>query len=842
MKSTIDEWVDRFAPEESPEIKLPSYAGPVDRAQAEIAAGKYRAALSTLSSIKPDAKSEDAAARAILRARALLGLGEFEDAAILLASEPLASDPEAINVRVRDLLDREQGRLAAPIIDQWLAQVPDSIQAHLAHGQVLEQAGDFAAAIESYKWFLGGQQVFVQKWLDDPLQFENADDLSDIATAVHRWATLSMAYKEQASLNDTVLGMYVRAFDVIDREHIPSRVAAAIFAASRGNVASAQTYLKPALERAPHDPRVLLAAMRVGAQSEQEDAQSPVQALRMADPESFEAGLYEAIALANARQWPQADDRAGVLLQKYPGRPEAIALYAATQFVRQGPPRCDELLSQANTQWPARTDAHAFAARLLKGADQYDAAERYFKIVIERTPWQTEARHQLGGMFLNIGREDEARAVLDEAYKSDPYNLATVNFLRLLDDIAKYEKHHTEHVIVYFDPRLDPIVGEQVGAFMEQTFQDLVKIFDYTPDGKVIIQVYPGDDEFSVRMAGVPGVENFGVSFGRVLATISPRRGTKKGNFNWGRVLRHELVHTFNLMQTHHRVPRWLTEGLAVWQEGVPFRFKDVPEELYSRAMDGSLFTIRSFPAAFTRPTRPGDGEQAYTQGAWLARYLDETYGRASIVRLLGAYAAGKNDVAAFHDATGQTLEKIDADWHIWMKQQIAPWGYSEEATERAEALVNEGDQALKAKVLEQAVKSFAEAYALQPTELKPHQRLAYLYLQKETSNPVGAIEHLKFLHIFELQNNRFAKQIARIYMRQNDLENALKWAREATYVDLYDATSYDLIAEVAERMGRTEDVQRAKHTAARIALWDSQRGETQRTAEPPPANAPRPE
>ncbi|MGC4005103.1 MAG: peptidase MA family metallohydrolase [Pirellulales bacterium] len=430
-------------------------------------------------------------------------------------------------------------------------------------------------------------------------------------------------------------------------------------------------------------------------------------------------------------------------------------------------------------------------------------------------------------MYLNIGQHEEWRTrTLEEAYKIDPYNVATVNFIRLLDELDKFQKQEYEHVTIYFDPKADPIVGDVVGKFMDDTAVDLSQIFSYTPTpaNKPIIQVYPEDDEFSVRMAGVPGVENFGVSFGRVLATISPRVGTNKGNFNWGRVLRHELVHTFNLLSTHHRVPRWVTEGLAVWQEHVKYRFKEVPPELYKRTMDDSLFTIKGFADAFTHPKRPGDGEQAYTQGAWLAMYMDETYGRDSIVRLLDSYSKAQSDEEAFKNATGKSIDQIETEWHAWMKVQISPWNLNEETDKKIEGLDKEGDLAIKSKQLTNAVTSYEQANALQPTALKPHQRLAYLYLQKETSDPAKAIEHMKFLHVFELQNNRFAKQIARMYLSMNDLDNAYKWAHEAAQVDLYDPAAYELIQSVCEKMNKPEEAQQMKEIIERIKLWQVER------------------
>lgn len=821
MKSTVDEWVDRFLPEAAPKLDLPGYADDLYRAEAEVAAGKYRAALSTLAK----AKDIDPSIGNVVKARALIGLGETDSAFALLSSPALANSDAAARVHAEALLDMERPDFAEPIVKRWLERSPDSLAAHLVMGQLLEKQGRFAEATEQYNWFVTGQQAFIQKWHASANDFENADDLTDIATAVDRWATLTGAYKQVGELNNVVLNMYVRCFDVLDRQHLRSRLGAARFALSRGDRAGAMKYLQPVAQRAPRDPNTLTTLAALGIATGQEaQIRQAVDGFRQNDPESYEAEVLETILLCRSQQWVQALDRAKALHAKHPDRPEALALIAAAECFTGDPKEFERLLAQADQRWPKRSDVQLLVAQLLRRSMQYDIAERLLKTVIERNPWEIGARHLLGDVYVMNGDDDKARAVLEEAYQYDPYNLLTVNFLRLLDQLAQYEKRHFDNVVVYFDPDADPIVGDVIGPFMQETYQDLSRIFNFKPQQKVVVQVYRDDDEFSVRMAGVPGVDNFGVSFGRVLATVAPRRGTKKGNFNWARVLRHELVHTFNEMQTNHRVPRWLTEGMATWQEGVPFRFKEVPRELWQRADQDRLFTVRGLAMAFIRPRAGGDGEQAYTQGLYLCRYLNETYGSESIIKLLMAYSTSRSDEDAFLAATGQPLETIEKDFHEWLKELVRPWNYDKASSDKVAALVKEGEQAIKARKLPEALKAFREAYALQPTEVVPNQRLAYLYMQKDLEDLPKAIEHLKFLHILELQNNRYAKQVSRLYEQMNDLANAMKWAHEATYVDLYDASAHEAIMTLAQKLNRPEEAQSASVIVERIKLWELKR------------------
>ena len=162
MGSTLDEWADRFAPEGGPGPKLPEYADGFDRTAADIAAGRFRAALSdTIALPAGDIRV------GTLRARALIGLGESKDALSLLASPPLKSDRDALNVRVETLLEQQNYTDALPIIDGLLAATPDSWSAHRQRGEALELAGRFKDAIDAYHWFLDPQQDLLHKWQTD---------------------------------------------------------------------------------------------------------------------------------------------------------------------------------------------------------------------------------------------------------------------------------------------------------------------------------------------------------------------------------------------------------------------------------------------------------------------------------------------------------------------------------------------------------------------------------------------------------------------------------------------------------------------------------------------------
>ena len=71
-----------------------------------------------------------------------------------------------------------------------------------------------------------------------------------------------------------------------------------------------------------------------------------------------------------------------------------------------------------------------------------------------------------------------------------------------------------------------------------------------------------------MRNLGLPGlVGALGACFGRVVSMDSPQ-AKAPGTFSWQATLWHELAHVVTLQMSNQRVPRWLTEGISVYEEG----------------------------------------------------------------------------------------------------------------------------------------------------------------------------------------------------------------------------------------------------------------------------------
>jgi tetratricopeptide (TPR) repeat protein len=96
--------------------------------------------------------------------------------------------------------------------------------------------------------------------------------------------------------------------------------------------------------------------------------------------------------------------------------------------------------------------------------------------------------------------------------------------------------------------------------------------------------------------------------------------------------------------------------------------------------------------------------------------------------------------------------------------------------------------------------------------------RLASIYLKLKRTD--DAVKHLEALDAVELKDNRYAKAIARIYRDAQEPEKAVKYARQAVYIDPYDDAAHELLAGVYEKSGDEKGLSREKGVISALKEW----------------------
>jgi tetratricopeptide (TPR) repeat protein len=313
---------------------------------------------------------------------------------------------------------------------------------------------------------------------------------------------------------------------------------------------------------------------------------------------------------------------------------------------------------------------------------RFNEAMVHLRKARELRPDMAGPANSLGMLYMRLGNEEEAQKTLDEGFHIDPFNVRVSNLRKVLRHLSRYDTLKTEHFRLRYDPAKDAVLARYLADYLETVYAHLAQQFDYRPVEPILIEVFNNHEMFSGRTIALPDLHTIGACTGRVIAMVSPEgRGIPKP-FNWGRVIRHELVHLFNLEQTNFQVPHWLTEGLAVRNEGFP-RPQIWNELLKERVPAGELLKLDNIQLSFIRPRSPLDWQMAYCQSELYIEYLVKKYGEKAIGQLLAAYAEGLSTDAVIRRVCKVSKEDFEKDYRAYLEEVVRSLGGKNTQTEQ---------------------------------------------------------------------------------------------------------------------------------------------------------------
>jgi tetratricopeptide (TPR) repeat protein len=146
---------------------------------------------------------------------------------------------------------------------------------------------------------------------------------------------------------------------------------------------------------------------------------------------------------------------------------------------------------------------------------------------------------------------------------------------------------------------------------------------------------------------------------------------------HWGSVLWHEMAHVFTLSVTSNRVPRWLSEGLSVYEEWTsgPTPGVAVTTRTLDAFKDGRFLPVADIDDGFMRPTYEGQIQVSYDQAGLMCLFAAERFGFPKMAQLLRVF----RDPDALTGSAIQSVfqvspEEFDAQFKIFMEQRFAAY------------------------------------------------------------------------------------------------------------------------------------------------------------------------
>jgi tetratricopeptide (TPR) repeat protein len=347
------------------------------------------------------------------------------------------------------------------------------------------------------------------------------------------------------------------------------------------------------------------------------------------------------------------------------------ALRAAVAYLEGGVAAAEAAAEKARAAYPRSALPYRVAGE--RAADEYrfaDAAVLARKAV-EVDANDAEAHFGVGLYLMRTGDEKAARTALERSWELDKSAPLTKNLLDVLDHLDTFTTVEAPNMIMKFAKEEAAVLRVYAVPLAQAAYETFQKRYSFTPEGPILIEIFPDHDDFAVRTIGLEGIEGaLGACFGRVITMDSPK-ARPPGEFSWQATLWHEMAHVFSLQLSKYRVPRWLTEGISTYEEyrKVPAWGRELTLE-YARALsEGKTFGVKGLPDAFKRPQ---DLAMAYFEASLVVEHLVAVNGEPGLRTLLLAYADGADDEQAFSRAFGQSIDTVAASFDKFIEQRYA--------------------------------------------------------------------------------------------------------------------------------------------------------------------------
>jgi cellulose synthase operon protein C len=490
---------------------------------------------------------------------------------------------------------------------------------------------------------------------------------------------------------------------------------------------------------------------------------------------------------------------------------EINAMRAALETARDRDPKrwLDEVL-EYNPHYGAAYEQLAHFEIMRR---RYRQATERLKQAVDAQPDLWSAHAELGLNLLRLGNLDEARSHLTTAYSGDPYSPIIVNSLRLLDRIDEFALISTnvdvDDQAVQLLLRLHKNEAEALQPYIVDLARSAIATFSrryrFALQDPVTLELYPDHDDFAVRVAALPGIGLLGVTFGTVVAMDSPS-GRSRGDFHWGSTLWHELAHVFTLEATDHRVPRWLSEGISVfeeWRTG-PTPGVAIPPETIVALRDNKLLPIEELDSGFIRPSYPAQIQVSYIQAGLVCLFIEQRWGFERVAALLDQFKNNVSTVQAIEGALKVSPAAFDRDFNAFVRARFATTVQNfEEWEERSEA----ARVAVEKAQWNEAVEAARRAVELYPEHVGPGSPALLLAhaLEKSQRRPEAIAALLSYREAGGWDPGAL-RELARWLDEADRGREALPVLASLNYVD---PLSPDLHSQLGERLfaaGRSED------------------------------------
>jgi tetratricopeptide (TPR) repeat protein len=457
----------------------------------------------------------------------------------------------------------------------------------------------------------------------------------------------------------------------IDKDAREPYLARGDLALEKGDGALAAKAFREGLKIAPEDPDMHFGLARAFSTSDREEMAASLAKVLELNPHHIPALLLQADHLIDREDYDGASAQLDKVAEVNPHHPSMWALRAVIAHLRNDRSAENAARAASLKFWPGNPEPEYLYGRKLSQKYRFAEGAAAQRRALKSDPEYRPAKAQLASDLLRLGDDDEGWKLAAAVNDEDAYNVMVHNMMTLRDLMeSKFATLENGDFTVRMDKTEAVIYGPRVLNLLSRARRTLGEKYGVEVKRPTIVEIFTQQKDFGVRTFGMPDNPGYlGVCFGRVVTANSP--ATNSHPVNWEAVLWHEYCHTVTLQATQNKMPRWLSEGISVYEErqADPSWGERMSPRYRSMILGEDLTPVGQLSGAFLSPKSNEHLMFAYFQSSLVVEFIIRTAGLDALKAVLRDLADGTTINEALGKRVAQ-MEKLEADFKIYAQQQ----------------------------------------------------------------------------------------------------------------------------------------------------------------------------
>ncbi len=471
-------------------------------------------------------------------------------------------------------------------------------------------------------------------------------------------------------------GVYAVAQKVTPSAREPYLARGAL-ALEKGDGSLAAKAFREGLKIAPSDADMHFGLARAFLGSDREQMTASLEKALSLQPRHVPGLLLKAELFIDREEYTQASVLLDQIAEVNPARPEMWALRAVIAHLRNDRNAETAARVAALKSWPGNPEPDYILGQKLSKKYRFTEGAAAQRRALAADPGYLPAKTQLASDLLRLGEEAEGWKLAAGVNEADAYNVSVHNLLNLHDMMqVKFTTLENGDFTVRMDKTEAAIYGPRVLELLGEARRKLGEKYGVDVRRPTVVEIFPNQKDFGVRTFGMPDNPGYlGVCFGRVVTANSPAANTHP--VNWESVLWHEFCHTVTLQATANKMPRWLSEGISVYEErqADPSWGERMTPRYRSMILGEDLTPVSQLSGAFLAPKSMAHLMFAYYESSLVVEFIVSRHGAPKLGEILKDLADGTtiNEALARRTMPMEDLEREFKAYAVAKAEAFAP-------------------------------------------------------------------------------------------------------------------------------------------------------------------------